>query len=599
MDATADIAATRLDALRRELASQGLTGFVVPKTDEHQGEYIAPSSERLHWLTGFSGSAGMAIVMAARAAIFIDGRYTLQVRNEVPGDLYDHRHVSDEPASDWLADHLATGDRLGYDPWLHTPVQVARLERDVRRAGAELVALAANPIDAVWQDRPAPPTHPVTPHPVKYAGEASSAKRKRLARGLANQGLRSAVLSAPDSIAWLLNVRGGDVPFSPLPLSFALLHDDARVDLFMADAKVDTKLKRHFGQDVRVVSPDLFGRSLDLLGRARARIAVHPETTPACIVQRLEAAGATLVHRSDPCQQPKARKNKTEIDGTRAAHLRDGAALTRFLAWLDTEASKGNLTEVAAADRLEAFRAEDKLYRGPSFPTIPGSGPNGAIVHYRADADSDRRLGKGELFLVDSGGQYPDGTTDVTRTIAIGKPTAEMRERFTRVLKGHIAIARAHFPVGTNGGQLDTLARQALWQAGVDYDHGTGHGVGSFLGVHEGPQRISKAGGGVALEPGMVVSNEPGYYKTGAYGIRIENLVLVTAAKKPKGAERELLAFETLTLAPMDLTLVDARLLDAHEKAWLNAYHKRVVKEVGPLVDTATRQWLKKKTKRL
>ncbi len=589
-------AAMRLQALRAELRRQGLAGFIVPKADEHQGEYIAPSSERLAWLTGFSGSAGMAIVLSEHAAVFVDGRYTLQVKTEVSGDLYDRRHVSEQPPADWLRAHLKPGNRLGYDAWLHTPVQLTRLQRDVERAGAELVAVTGNPIDAVWRDRPAPPTAPVFPHPVKYAGETAVSKRKRLAVRLVADGVRTVVLSAPDSIAWLLNVRGGDVPFSPLPLSFALLYDDARVDLFLAPQKMDAKLVRHFGKGVRVMPPDALGHSLDLLGRAKARVAIHPETTPAWIAGRLQSAGAAVIDRPDPCQHPKACKNATEIAGTRAAHVRDGAALTRFLAWLAVTAPKGALSEIAAAERLDAFRAEDTLYRGPSFPTIAGSGPNGAIVHYRADAASDRRLGRGELFLLDSGGQYPDGTTDVTRTVAIGKPTKEMRDRFTRVLKGHIAIARARFPVGTSGGQLDTLARSALWDADVDYDHGTGHGVGSFLGVHEGPQRISKAGGGVALEPGMVVSNEPGYYKTGAYGIRIENLVVVTAAKPLKGAERAMLALETLTLAPIDRALIDASLLTDGERVWLNDYHKRVARELGPLVDKATRSWLKKVT---
>jgi len=593
--------AERLAALRQELVRRGVDGFLVPRGDEHQGEYVPAAAERLAWLTGFKGSAGFACVLAEAAAIFVDGRYTLQVGQEVDGALFTARHVTDAPLSDWLEGHLKPGQRLAYDPWLHTEEQVRRLEKAVNGLGASLAALDGNPVDAVWADRPAPPKAKIRPHDLALAGRSSAEKREALGAQLAKAGVAAAVLTLPDSIAWLLNVRGGDVTHSPLPLSFALLHADGGVEWFVDPDKLTPEVTAGLGNAVAVEAPAGLADSLDRLGKAGAKVMADPATAARWVFDRLRGAGAEVVSGADPCLLPKACKNTVELDGMRRAHRRDGAALSRFLHWLDAEAAAragggAPLGEMEAAERLAAFRAATGELRDLSFDTIAGSGPNGAIVHYRVSEESDRPLGAGELFLCDSGGQYPDGTTDVTRTIAVGVPSAEMRRRFTLVLKGHIALARARFPKGTTGSQLDTVARYALWQEGLDYDHGTGHGVGSYLNVHEGPQRISKLPNSVALQPGMIVSNEPGYYKTGAYGIRIENLVAVTESPKGEGEERDMLAFETLTLAPIDRRLVDRALLSDDEAAWLDAYHARVRAEIGPQLDGAARSWLEEAT---
>ncbi len=590
--------ATRLAALRAELAARGLDGFVVPRADQHLGECVAAASERLAWLTGFTGSAGAAVVLGARAAVFVDGRYTLQVRDQVDGACFEYKHLIEAPPAAWIEANLGSGGKLGYDPWLHSERQMERLRKAAETAGGELVAVADNPLDAVWAERPAPPRAPIRPHPLEYAGRASADKRAELAKELAAKGLAAAVLTLPDSIAWLLNVRGGDVPHAPLPLSFALLRADATVDWFVAPEKLDAALKDHMGNGVGLYEPGALGPALDALGTAGAKVLADPDSAAAWVFDRLREAGAEVAPGADPCQLPKARKNAVELEGTRAAHRRDGLALTRFLCWLAREvparAPGSELGEVEAADRLRALRAEDGLFRDVSFDTIAGAGANGAIVHYRAEAATQGHLREGELLLLDSGGQYPDGTTDVTRTVAIGTPSAEMRERFTLVLKGHIALATARFPRGTSGSQLDVLARQHLWQAGLDYDHGTGHGVGSYLNVHEGPQRISKVPNRVALEPGMIVSNEPGYYKAGAYGIRIENLVAVVESgnQAGAGAGRGMLAFETLTLAPIDRNLIEPGLMSPEETAWLDAYHARVGAAHRGQLDPETAQWL-------
>ncbi|MGB8182249.1 MAG: aminopeptidase family protein P, partial [Stellaceae bacterium] len=450
----------------------------------------------------------------------------------------------------------------------------------------------ANPIDAIWQDRPAPPTAPVVPHPREFAGRSSDDKRRELAQHLIADKLDAAVLTAPDSIAWLLNIRGGDVEYSPLPLSFAILHADASVDLFIDRRKSSPELARHLGHQVRHNEPAELGAALATFGRHKKRVLADPATCASWIFDRLTEAGASIRRGADPCQLPKACKNAIELEGTRRAHRRDGAALTRFLAWLARESPAGHLSEIAASDRLEHFRATGEHFRGLSFPTISGAGANGAIVHYRASRQSERRLELGTLYLVDSGAQYLDGTTDVTRTVAIGTPSAEMRDRFTRVLKGHIALASCRFPQGTTGSQLDALARTPLWDAGLDYDHGTGHGVGSYLGVHEGPQRISKTPNTQPLLPGMIVSDEPGYYKTGAYGIRIENLVAVVPVDGTGSIGTAMLGFETLTLAPFDRALIEPALLSRAESAWIDAYHARVRAELTPLVDQETAVWL-------
>ena len=582
--------AARVAMLRRELAARGLDGFVVPRSDEHQGEYVPPRGQRLAWLTGFTGSAGLAIVLRDRAAVFVDGRYTLQAAQQVDGSLFEIHHLTDQPPARWIGAALKPGEVLGYDPWLHAPHEVERFRAAAEKAGASVRAVSDNPLDRVWSDQPAAPLAPVVPHADGFAGESAQSKRERLARGLAEDGVVAAVLTMPESIAWLLNIRGGDVPHTPLPLSFAILRNDASVCLFIDRRKLAPGLERHLGNAVSVLPPEQLGPALDAFAAERGPVQADPASAAAWIFDRLDAAGAKIHRTPDPCVLPKACKNTAEVDGTRAAHRRDGAALTRFLAWLAHEAPLGGLSEIAASDRLEAFRREGEYFRDLSFPTISGAGSNGAIVHYRAMPETEKRLEPGTLYLLDSGAQYLDGTTDVTRTIAIGEPTQEMRDRFTRVLKGHIALALARFPKGTTGTQLDAFARHGLWQAGLDYDHGTGHGVGSYLGVHEGPQRISKAPSAQPLLPGMIISNEPGYYKTGAYGIRIENLVLVQPAES--GGEREMMGFETLTLAPIDRNLIDPSLLDDEEIDWLDAYHADVRATLTPLIDPDTARWL-------
>ena len=587
----------RLARLRAELAGRGLDGFIVPRADEHQGEYVPARAERLAWLTGFTGSAGAAVVLKDRAAVFIDGRYVLQVKDEVDAVDYAYCHLVDEPPAEWIAKSLPPKARFGYDPWLHTPNDVERLAKACAKAGVELVAVDSNPIDAAWVDQPAAPIAPVVAHDIAFAGKTSAEKRRDIAAVLRAEGLEAQILADPASVAWLLNIRGADVPNTPFALAFALVHADASVDLFIDRRKLAPGLMAHLGNEVRVAAPDELGPTLVRLGPAKTRLGIDPAGSPEWTRRRAQAAGAEIVFRDDPCALPKACKNPVEIDGTRAAHRRDGAALTRFLAWLARTAPEGRLTEIAAAEKLEAFRREGERIRSLSFSTISGAGANGAIVHYRVSETSNRVLDLGSLYLVDSGAQYLDGTTDVTRTVAIGTPPAEARDRFTRVLKGHIAIAMLRFPEGTTGSQIDILARQPLWQAGLDYDHGTGHGVGSFLGVHEGPHRISKIANRIAFKPGMIVSNEPGYYKTGAYGIRIENLVTVVAVDPPPGAERKLLGFETLTLAPIDTALVELKLLSSDEIAWFDAYHRRVRETIGPLVDAETRAWLDQATR--
>lgn len=579
--------ANRLAALRSAMVKESLDGWLVPRADEHQGEYVPPSAERLRWLTGFDGSAGLAIVLMDRAAIFVDGRYTLQVRDQVDTALYAPRHLTEGPPADWLKEVATPGQRIGYDPWLHTPDGLKRLAKGAEAAKAELVPIDGNLVDRIWSGRPPPPADPFIPHPMEFAGETSAEKRAAIAEGLAEQGADAAVLSLPDSIAWLLNIRGSDVPRTPFPLAFALLFADGRVSLFAPEGKVDDALRAHLGEEVDVLAPSAFGPALDAL--AGRQVIADAGSAPAWVFDRLEAAGATVLRQADPCQLPKSRKNEAEIAGARAAHLRDGVALTRFLHWVDGAAASG-LSEMEAASRLEAFRRESNLLRDLSFDTISGAGPNGAIVHYRVTPETDRKLEPGSLFLVDSGGQYPDGTTDVTRTVAIGAPTDDMRRHYTLVLQGHIALATARFPEGTTGSQLDALARTPLWQAGLDYDHGTGHGVGSYLSVHEGPQRISKIGNSVALAPGMIVSNEPGYYLEGAYGIRIENLVAVQTDDRP--ADRPMLCFETLTLAPLDRRLIDTDILSTAEIAWVDAYHARVQDEIGGRLDGEAQAWL-------
>lgn len=587
----------RIAALRAHLERAGVDGCLVPHGDEYQGEFVAPYAERLAWLTDFTGSAGLAVVLADQAALFIDGRYTLQVRDQVDDTLYEFKHLVDEPAAKWLATVMKPGQRLGFDPRLHTPAQLKRYRDACEKAGADLVALTSNPVDAIWADQPSRPNAPVKVQDLDLAGQAHGEKRQQVAEVLQQEKHDALLVTASDSLCWLFNVRGGDVEFTPLVLATGLLFADGRATLFLDSERVTEEVRAHLGSDVTLTPADTLGATLDQLADTVKRVAVDKATVSQWAVDRLEAAGLEVTAIEDPCALPKACKNDAELSGIRAAHVRDGAALTRFLAWLDQESLKGGLTEMSAADQLENYRRVDNLFQGPSFPTIAGAGANGAIVHYRATDDTNAPITSDMLFLVDSGGQYLDGTTDVTRTIAIGVPTDEQKRRFTQVLKGHIALATARFPEGTAGGQLDGFARAALWADGVDYDHGTGHGVGAYLGVHEGPQRISKASLGPALKPGMVVSNEPGYYKAEEFGIRIENLVAVQAVEASNDAEKQMLEFETLTLAPIDLRLVDVDLMTEAEAAWLNTYHARVRESLMPLVGRDIGPWLTEATR--
>ncbi len=590
----------RLDLLRDALARDHLAGFLIPHGDEHQSEYPPPSSERLAWLTGFDGSAGFAIVLRDAAAVFVDGRYTLQARTQVDAEAFAQEHLIETPPSKWLAAHLKKGDRIGYDPWLMTIADVRRFNEACKAGEAELVAVTANPIDAIWTDRPAPPLGAVSLQPVAFAGEEAADKIRRLQALLAERKVDAVVLTQPDSIAWTFNIRGSDVAHNPTPLAFAILPAAGKPSVFIDGRKLSNAVRATLADLAEPREPAEFATALAALGASR--VLLDPQATADAIRSAIVAAAATIVEGGDPVALPKARKNATELAGMRKAHIRDGAAMIKFLAWLDGMAP-GSVDEIGAAGKLRAFRAETAKRDGMelvdlSFDTISGAGPNGAIVHYRVTPATSRTLEPNSLYLVDSGGQYRDGTTDITRTVAIGEPTAEMRERFTRVLKGHIAIATARFPVGASGAQLDTLARIDLWRAGLDYDHGTGHGVGAFLSVHEGPARISKLGT-VPLEPGMVISNEPGYYKTGAYGIRIENLVIVTPPAPITGGDREMLGFETLTLCPIDRRLIDRRLLEADERAWLDGYHARLLPALAAFLDDDERAWLAKATRPL
>ncbi len=584
--------APRLHALRGELAKRGLDGFIVPRADEHQGEYVPKRAERLAWLTAFTGSAGAAVVLADRAAIFVDGRYTLQVRQQTDAAQFDPRDITSEGPAVWIAANASKGQKIGYDPWLHTAAAVDGLKAAAAKAGAELVACDTNPIDAVWKDQPEAPAAKAVPHGIALAGETSEAKRLRIAEEIKAKGADAAVLTMPDSICWLLNIRGGDTPHTPFALAFAILGADGATDLFIDGRKTSPELVQHLGNSVRLRPPSGFAPALD--GLRDKTVAADPATAAAAIFDRLEKAGARLVQMPDPCQLAKACKNSVEVEGMRKAHIRDGAALTKFLAWFAGEAPKQQLTEISASEKLEGFRKASGALADLSFDSISAASEHAAIPHYRVTRSSNLPILKDRIYLIDSGGQYPDGTTDVTRTLIVGAPTAEMKDRFTRVLKGHIALATVKFPEGTTGMALDAFARRPLWDAGLDYDHGTGHGVGCYLSVHEGPQNISKRHVPQALMPGMVISNEPGFYKAGEYGIRIENLIVVQEAP---GSDRRMMEFETITLAPIDLDLVEPSLLTPEERDWLNAYHARVREALSHLVDGETRPWLEHATR--
>jgi Xaa-Pro aminopeptidase len=586
--------ADRLAALREQLKSDRLDGFVVPLTDEHMSEYVGSYAQRLQWLTGFKGSAGSAVVLPEQAAIFVDGRYTLQVRQQVSADDWSYQSVPETSVADWLKDHAAKGARIGYDPWLHTRDWVRKAKEALASRGAELVPVGENPIDKIWIDRPEASKAKLVVQPDEYAGKSAAEKRTDIAEWLDKHDADAAVLSALDSIAWAFNVRGQDVTHTPVALAYAIVNKDGTADLFVAEEKVGPDVRQHLGNGVRLHDRYAFEGALAQF--KDKTVAVDPERAVSAIFDALDRAGAKILPLRDPVVLPKALKNPVEIAGQQAAQTRDGAVIARFLHWIDEEAPKGDVDELKASDKLEGLRRENPELRDLSFDSISGAGPNGAIVHYKSSEQTNRKLETGTLYLIDSGGQYVDGTTDITRTVPIGEPTDEMRDRFTRVLKGHIAVATAVFPKGTRGTQLDSFARRPLWDAGLDYAHGTGHGVGSFLAVHEGPQRIapvtsSQSGGDEPLAAGMIISNEPGYYKTGEYGIRIENLVLVVDVHID-GEEKEMLGFETLTFAPIDRRLIVKAMLGAEELEWLNTYHAQVLETIGPNLSGSDRAWL-------
>src|SRR4051794_15727773 len=586
--------ADRLAALREQLKAEKLDGFVVPLTDEHMSEYVGSYAQRLAWLTGFQGSAGSAVVLPEEAAIFVDGRYTLQVRQQVSADQWSYQSVPETSTTQWLEEHAPEGARIGYDPWLHTRDWVNKAKQALSTRGAELIAVDKNPIDEVWKDRPEASKAHLVVQPDQYAGKSAAEKRTEIGDWLAKHHADAAVLSALDSIAWAFNIRGADVTHTPVALAYALVRADGTADLFVAGEKIGPDVRQHLGNGVRLHERSEFESALaDLKGKT---VVVDPERAVAAIFDALDKAGAKILPLRDPTILPKALKNPAEIGGQKAAQARAGAALARFLHWVDQAAPNRGFDEPTASDRLESIRRESPELRDLSFDSISGAGPNGAIVHYKSSEKTNPKLEKGTLYLIDSGGQYVDGTTDITRTVAIGEPTEEMRDRFTRVLKGHIGIATAVFPKGTRGSQLDSFARRPLWEVGLDYAHGTGHGVGSFLAVHEGPQRISpvgssQSGGDEPLQAGMIISNEPGYYKTGEYGIRIENLVLV-CEREIEGAEKEMLGFETLTFAPIDRRLINAQMLEPEELIWLNCYHAHVMAKIGPNLSGADLEWL-------
>ncbi|HEV7689563.1 MAG TPA: aminopeptidase P family protein [Hyphomonadaceae bacterium] len=584
------IGKTNLPVLRATLKSLELDGLYIPHDDEYQNEYLPDCYERLAWATGFTGSAGAAFVFQKTAIVFVDGRYTLQVKHQLAPKLFEVADYVDLGPFGWLAKQKLDGQKIGYDPRTLSPDALDKLKDAAAKSGAALVATDPNPVDTAWTDRPAEPMAMVIPHDIKYSGESSSSKRARIGKMLQDQKIDAVVITSPASIAWLFNVRGGDVSRTPLPLGRAFLFADGQAELFLNPSKVAPDLGAHLGNEVTLrPTHELERRMAKLQGK---RVSLDPQLASSWFFGALGKAGAEIARAQDPCTLPRSRKNEVEVEGMRRAHRRDGAALSRFIRWFEAHGQTGEVTEIDCAMKVEEFREKTGELQDLSFNSISSTGPNAAINHYRPDTNTNRKLAKGSLFLLDSGGQYLDGTTDVTRTLAIGEPSEEMKERNTRVLKGHIALARARFPKGTTGSALDILARLPLWEGGFDYDHGTGHGVGSYLGVHEGPQRISKVPNTIALEAGMILSNEPGYYKADAWGIRIENLVVVTEAKPIAGGERDMLGFETLTLAPLDRKLILPGLLTEQEWIWIDRYHARVIAEVGPLMSEDDRAWL-------
>lgn len=587
--------AERLQRLRQALAAEELNGFLLPRSDEFQNEYVAPDAEQLLWLTGFSGSWGTAAVLMDKAALFIDGRYTLQAAAQADGSAYEIVNIADCSISNWLKQNLKSRDRLGYDPRLHTVAQIDELKSCVEGVGAHFVPVQLNPLTSLWTDRPASAPKPVALQPIAFAGVESRDKIAAIQEHLREKGRDAVVIAPLDSIAWLFNIRGGDLPHTPFVQSYAVVPAEGKAQLFIDGRKLDAETRQVLSGVADLAELSEVRESLEVLGGRKAKVEIDPARVSQWTANTLTGSGATLAKERDPCVLPKARKNGAEIAGTRAAHLRDSVAVSRFLAWIDANAAGGGLDEIGAATKLEEFRSASPELREISFDTIAGAGPNGAIVHYRPSRSTNRKIEAGTLFLVDSGAQYQDGTTDITRTVAIGEPSPEMRRHYTLVLKGHIAIATVRFPKGTRGIHLDALARRALWQCGLDYDHGTGHGVGSFLSVHEGPQGIARRDS-AELEPGMILSNEPGFYREGQYGIRIENLVLVTEPEPIAGGDRPMMGFETLTLAPFDRRLIDPALLTAEEADWVDAYHRTVFDRLAETADAETRRWLEAAT---
>lgn len=581
----------RLRALRQKLRDVELSGFIVAHADEHQSEYTPSYAQRLSWLTGFDGSAGLATVTLDSAAIFVDGRYTLQVKDQVDLKKFSPLRLHQDRAEDWFLNTLTEGDIVGYDPWLHTKAWLANAAEKLDSKNIVLKAVENNPIDEIWSNQPSPSDAPAVVHRDRYSGEKSSFKRKRIAAEVKSKGADALILTSLDSIAWLLNIRGSDVDCTPLVLSFAILYSTGKAELFIDPVKMNEEIKTHLGAQVKSYPKDEFIEMVGKLGNDGLKVMVDPRTAPSAVFEKLSDADATILEADDPIQLAKACKNEIELNGARKAHVRDAVAVCRFLCWLDENASSGSVDEIDAVRELYDLRNEVSLFQGNSFDTISGAGPNGAIVHYRVTEKTSRKLKSNMIYLVDSGGQYLDGTTDITRTVAIGTPTEEQRDRFTRVLKGHIALAQARFPAGRTGAHLDTLARKPLWDVGLDFDHGTGHGVGSYLGVHEGPQSISPLSYKVALQSGMILSNEPGYYKTGEYGIRIENLVIVRISEFEE-EERPMLTLETITLAPIDTRLVNAHMMSAAEITWLNIYHAKVREKIAPLLEGKEKDWL-------
>ncbi len=579
--------AERLHALRDLMQARKIDVFLVPRADAHQGENVALRDERLAWLTGFTGSAGYCIVAGNQAALFVDGRYQLQVRKQVDPNLFAMRRHPEDRAADWIRQNARNGATIGFDPWLHTVEQIEELGNALAPDGIVLKPVE-NLIDEIWSDQPAPPAGPIVAHPDSLAGRSSSDKRRSLADELAKDGISAAMLTLPDSISWLLNIRGSDYARTPSVAAFGILHNSGRADLFCSATKLSEAVRDYLGADVSVHEPEAFGPHLD---RMSGRVAVDRRTAPLWVSERLRNRGTEVVWRPDPCILPKACKTQEEIAGARAAHLRDGAAVIEFLAWLDAEQAPGNLTEIDLVRRLENARAATGELRDLAFDTICGSGPNGAIVHYRVTEATNRTIQDGDLVLIDSGGQYRDGTTDITRTLAIGQPSASAITPYTLVLKGLIALSRLSFPEGCSGRDIDAIARQDLWRAGLDFDHGTGHGVGSYLSVHEGPQGISRRNT-ETLRPGMIVSNEPGYYREGAFGVRLENLLLVREPATTEGGDRPMLSFETLTLVPFDRRLIDATLLTTEERDWLDSYHRQVCEAHRSSLSRGAADWL-------